>query len=288
MNTTLIEKINKISMIAFGPEWNGEVENSLSTLRNIFKANGLKATDFEIVLAGSRPRGASSNNTAAMEDLEREFENLTNKYREVRNELCSLKTSKTYGFSNHLAQAEADAVRRKLEEVQATLKQTEAELRKANHAKAEAEAKADAAGRDRDEMQATLEKVTAELREANSVADDLRYAIVGNGPAEVADAVTVTPTGRAEAEGYCPEAAEGRASSDPSDETGAEEQNGWNPRFNKKVVGLYWCTVTGINADLAAGRITTRQASRRKAAAHRSYKAGAKLDSRARNARRAA
>jgi hypothetical protein len=223
---------------------------------------------------------------------------LMNRLNAAHCEIANLRAARTYGFPDQRVQAdsrdasnakaEANALRAKVAKLEATLAKTMAESDESNRARDEADARADAARRENDELRAALQEATAELREAHRVADVRRDATTGNGPAEVADAVTDHPTGSVEAEGHRPEAAEGLADSDAFDKIAAEEQSGWNPNFDQKAVGLYWRTVQAINADLAAGRITTRQASGRKAAAHRSYKVGAKLGSRARNARRAA
>ena len=288
---------NKIVAMAFGSDHDGESGTAFDKGKKFLRDRDAKITDFKLVLANSEDSRASG-----LEHWERQVQSLfrdldakdsalqsaraeTDTVRRERDELrAKLKTR----VAAKPAKAEADTLRAKIAKLETTLAKTMAESDEANRARDEADARADAARRENDALRASLQVTTAELREAHRVADVRRDATTGNGPAEVADAVTDHPTGSVETEGHHPKAAEGLADSNAFDKIAAEEQNGWNPNFNKKAVGLYWCTVTGINADLAAGRITTRQASRRKAAAHRSYRAGAKLDSRVHNARRAA
>ena len=174
------------------------------------------------------------------------------------------------------AKSEADVLRARLAKLEATLDQTSGELIEAIRAQAEAEAGADAVRGERDELRATVETITDELREAHRVADVRRDAAANNGPAEVADAVTATPTGSAERKDHRPEVAEGPTDSSHSGKAAAKRQKGWNPNFSAKAVELYWHTVQTVDADLAAGRITTRQAAGRKATARCRYNAGAK------------
>jgi hypothetical protein len=296
-NATQMKRINQIAMIALSPDWNGEVKNAVSALQKIFNQGSLKATDLEIVPAGSQ-RGGGAHNNAATESLQSQIVDLMNRLHAAHCEIANLKAARTYGFPDQRVQAdlrdasnakaERDTARRQSAKLRTILAKTEAKLDAANRVRDEAQARADAARRENDELRAALQEATAELREAHRVADVCRDATTGNGPAEVADAVTVTPTGRAEAERHRPEAAEGLADSGPFNEIAAEEQNAWNTRFNKKAVGLYWRTVRDINADLAAGLITKKQASGRKASALRNYNSGAKLGNRARTARKAA
>jgi hypothetical protein len=221
------------------------------------------------------------------------------------------------------AKSEADVLRARLAKLEATLDQTNAELIKVIRAKAEAEVRADKACRERDDLRAALEKTTAELheadqakveveakadamrrkheelqaafdetrtkvREAQQDADALCNATVSNGPSDAAATVVDTQTGSVHEPKHLAEGAEGPAGSHHSDKTAATRQKGWNPNFSAKAVEIYWRTVRAIDVDLAAGPITKPQASRRKAAAHRNYKAGAKPVDRTRTARSSA
>jgi archaellum component FlaC len=306
---TEMQRINAVVWKAMGSDWKDETTSALLGLKRIFRKSGRRATDFEIVPVGLCTGSASSTEAAAMEDLQRAYEHMTNKYTEVRSELSALRAEKNCGFSNHLAQAEADAVRRQLEEVKATLRQTSAELHKAAGVKTKFEAEANAARRERDELRAALEKIKAELHEANQAKAeaeigaaavrrecaelrelleqakaDVREAhgatgalhdtMAANGPTEAADAPTDTSADGVETEEDCSEAV--------SNEAATEKWYGWRRNLGSKAVDLHWFTVQAIDADLAAGRITKRQASGRKAAALRSYNTATKLGSRAR------
>jgi hypothetical protein len=186
------------------------------------------------------------------------------------------------------AEVQAHKACRERDELRATLDRVTAELRDANQAKAEAEARADAARRENDELRAALQEATAELREAQRVADVCRDAAANDGRVDAAGAATDNPTSSAEAHEHHAETVENPACTHPSDDVASDRQQGWNPRFDAKAVGLYWRAVHAINADLEAGLITKKQASGRKASALRDYKSRATLGSRARNARRAA
>ena len=201
------------------------------------------------------------------------------------------------------AKSEADGLRARLAKLEATLEQTNAELIEVIRGQAEAEVRADNACRERDSLRQALEKVTVELHEANQAKAeaeigaaavrrecaelrelleqtkaDVREAhgatgalhdtMTANGPTESADAPTDTSVDGVETEEDRSEAV--------SNEAATERWYGWRRNLGSKAVDLHWLTVQAIDADLAAGRITTRQASGRKAAALRSYKAGAK------------
>jgi regulator of replication initiation timing len=288
---------NKIVAMAFGSDHDGESGTAFDKGKKFLRDRDAKITDFKLVLANSEDGRASG-----LEHWERQFNRLfrqldakdnalqsvTAEADALRRECDELRAKLKTRVAAKPAKAEADTLRAKVAKLETTLAKTMAESDEANRARDEADARADAARRENDELRAALQEATAELREAQRVADVRRDAMSHNGRADAAGAATDNPTSGVEAEGYRPEAAQGLTDSGSFDEIAAEEQSGWNPNFNQKAVGLYWCTVQAINADLAAGRITTRQASGRKAAAHRSYKVGAKLGSRARNARRAA
>jgi hypothetical protein len=297
-NATEMQRINTVVWKAMGSDSKNESTSALLGLKKIFKKTGRKATDFEIVPAGSCLGDASLNDTAAMEGWTREFDNLTNKLNAARHELAALKAAGTYGFPDQRVQAdlrdasnakaERDAARRQSAKLRTILAKTEAKLDAANRVRDEAQARADAARRENDELRAALQEATAELREAQRVADVRRDAMVQNARADAAGAATDNPTSGVEAHEHHAETVENPACTHPSDDVASDRQQGWNPRFDAKAVGLYWRAVHAINADLEAGLITKKQASGRKASALRDYKSRVKLGSRARNARRAA
>jgi DNA repair exonuclease SbcCD ATPase subunit len=296
-NATQMKRINKIAMMALAPEWNGEVENAVSALRKIFNKSNLKATDLEIVPAGSHLDGGSHNN-AAMESLQSDIADLMNRLNAAHCEIANLRAARTYGFPDQRVQAdsrdasnakaEANALRAKVAKLEATLAKTMAESDESNRAREEADARADAARRENDELRAALQEATAELREAQRVADVRRDAAANNGRVDAAGAATDNPTSGVEAHEHHAETVENPTCTHPSDDVASDRQQGWNPRFDAKAVGLYWRAVHAINADLETGLITKKQASGRKASALRDYKSRATLGSRARNARRAA
>ena len=296
-NATQMKRINQIAMIALSPDWNGEVKNAVSALQKIFNQGSLKATDLEIVPAGSQ-RGGGVHNNAATESLQNQIADLMNRLHAAHCEIANLKAARTYGFPDQRVQAdlrdasnakaERDTARRQSAKLRTILAKTEAKLDAANRVRDEAQARADAARRENDELRAALQEATAELREAHRVADVCRDAKEHNGRADAAGAVTDNPTSGVEAHEHHAETVENPACTHPSDDVASDKQQGWNPRFDAKAVGLYWRAVHAINADLEAGLITKKQASGRKASALRDYKSGAKLGNRARPARRAA
>jgi len=321
-------RINKIAMRALAPEPSGEVNNAISALQKIFKESKLKAVDFELVLAGSHlDREAETNADmenfrsqvadltnrlkAAQSEIARLSAIRTCGFPEQRAQAHvgniskanaerdaarreSAKLRKVLANSTikldeaERAKSEAEVLRARLAKLEATLAKTMAESDEANRARDEADARADAARRENDKLRAALQEATAELREAQRVADVRRDAAANNGRVDAAGAATDNPTSGVEAHEHHAETVENPTCTHPSDDVASDRQQGWNPRFDAKAVGLYWRAVHAINADLETGLITKKQASGRKASALRDYKSRATLGSRARNARRAA
>jgi regulator of replication initiation timing len=297
VENTEVTTFNKIIAMVFGSDQDGESATAIKIGKKFLKDRSASIADFTLVSANSQA-GYAGGTGLWERQVQRLFKDLDAKdsaLQSVRAEADALRRERDelrakLGSRIEVkpAKARADAKERELAELRTTLGKTTTELDAANCARDEAEVGADAVRRENDELRAALQETTAELHEARRVADVLRDAAANNGPAEVAETVADHPTDSAGAEEDHPETAESSADTDPSNETAAGRQQGWKPNFDAKAVGIYWRTVTGINADLAAGLITTRQASGRKAAAFRSYKVGVKPVRRARMAKRAA
>ena len=292
-----VGKFNKIVAMVFGSDSPSEVDNAINLGKQFLKSRQTAITDFKLILAGSQP--SQINGSGHWERLvKRLFRDLdakdsalqsaraeTDTVRRERDELrAKLKTR----VAAKPAKAEADTLRAKVAKLEATLAKTMAESDESNRARDEADARADAARRENDELRAALQEATAELREAHRVADVRRDAMSHNARADAAGAATDNPTSGVEAHEHHAETVENPTCTHSSDDVASDRQQGWNPRFDAKAVGLYWRAVHAINADLEAGLITKKQASGRKASALRDYKSGAKLGNRARPARRAA
>jgi hypothetical protein len=311
MQDAEIMKFNKIVAVAFGSDQDGEASAALHMGKKFLKDRNATITDFNLVSANSSASTEfkfwvewtgslikeKNEAESALHSARADAEALRRERDELR---AKLKSKSRVEVKR--AQAKAETTNRELEELRASLEQTTAELRDAQRAMAEtdaarrerddlrtlleqtraelceahrAQADADADRRELETLKAVLEATRAELRAAHEVANALREAMASHSPADVADAVADTPTGRADAAGPPEQRGDPPACPHASDAAAGDGPRDWNPNFDKKAVGLYWRTVHAINADFEAGRLTKRQASGRRAAAYRSYQAGA-------------